>query len=73
MVEVWGLEEFDPNSSRLKMLDFSPTMDGSLWAYPIFTTREAALGFAEMLTEDATGPDAELSPRYLRPLLGYAC
>jgi len=36
MVEEWGIEEFDPNSRRLTMFDFSPTRDGSLRAYPVF-------------------------------------
>ncbi len=59
LVEVWGLEELNPNSSRLKLFDFSQKLDGSLWAYPVFTTRVAALAFANFLTEDEKGPDAE--------------
>jgi hypothetical protein len=58
-VEVWGLEEIAPDSRRLKLLDFARGLGDSLWAYPVFTTREAALDFADMLSEDAAGPDAE--------------
>ncbi len=53
LVEVWGLEELNPNSSRLKLFDFSQKLDGSLWAYPVFTTSAAALAFANFITEDA--------------------
>ena len=66
LVEVWGLEDLDPGSRRLRRFDFSPGQDGSLSAYPVFTDRFTALAFADMLTEDAEGPDAEEFRRLTR-------
>jgi hypothetical protein len=59
-LQIWGLEELDPDSRKLKQFDFSPGMTGVMWAYPVFTSEDAAIRFIHEVTADWDAPDKEL-------------